>query len=205
MKTSVLCLLSLLLLSGCNKLPFQLPFMGDDTPVQTTENDAATPERTPSYGVSPEAQAYLSEAMEYWTDSGECTNPEKAAALLDSAIAADPLDPAPYLMRSLALSDLGYHSEAFDDATRAIRLSPTAQAYATRGLICLKQHQPEGARRDFEYAERLNPKEPLIYVYRSAGAFLEGRDSDACDDLKHACELGHCRPWNTAVESRLCR
>ncbi len=205
MKNIALCVLSLLMLAGCGKMPFSLPFANDGGKTTPAVEAGRQPERKATYGVSPEAQAYLAEAMEYWTASGECTNPERAAELLDKAVAADPLDPAPYLMRSLALSDLGYFNEAFDDATRAIRLSPTAEAYATRGLICLKQHQPEGARRDFAYAEKINPKEPLIYVYRSAGAFLEGRTSDACSDLKHACELGHCRPWNTAVENGLCR
>lgn len=203
MKHTVLCLLTLLLLAGCGKIPFSLPFTDDDpTPPATEEKK---PERQPSYGVSPEAQAYLSEAMQYWTASGECTDPERAAALLDKAVEADPLDPAPYLMRSLALSDLGYLNEAFDDATKAIRLSPTAEAYATRGLICLKQRHPDGAQRDFAYAEKINPGEPLIYVYRAAGAFMEGRNSDACEDLEHACNLGHCRPWNTAKDNGLCR
>lgn len=204
MKPIALCLSVLLLLSGCSNGSFHLPFMEDSEPARPVKAENK-PERKATYGVSPEAQAYLAEAMEYWTGSGECTDPEKAVPLLDKAINADPLDPAPYLMRSLALSDLGYMNEAFDDATKAIRLSPTAEAYATRGLVCLKQRHPEGARRDFEYAEKINPKEPLIYVYRAAGAFLENHNDDACKDLEHACELGHCRPWNTAKENKLCR
>ena len=204
MKKLIPCLL-ILLISGCGRLPFHMPFTSDDAPSETVKKEEKTTEVSPTYGVSPEAQIYLTEAMEYWTDSGECMNPEAAAALLDKAIDADPLDPMPYLMRSLALSDLGYYNEAFDDATKSIRLSPTAQAYATRGLVCLKQRHLEGARRDFEYAEKINAAEPLIYVYRSAGAFLEGRDDDACDDLKHASELGLRRPWDTAVENGLCR
>ena len=148
MKNIALCVLSLLMLAGCSKMPFSLPFTNDGGKTTPAVEAGRQPERKATYGVSPEAQAYLAEAMEYWTASGECTNPERAAELLDKAVAADPLDPAPYLMRSLALSDLGYFNEAFDDATRAIRISPTAEAYATRGLICLKQHQPEGARRD---------------------------------------------------------
>ncbi len=205
MKRPLLCLPILLLLAGCSTWSFSLPFMGSDEKetVSAEQPEKAKPAST--YVVSPQAEAFLNEAMQYWTESGECTEPEKAAELLDKAIAADPLDPGPYLMRSLALSDLGYMNEAFDDATKAIRLSPTAAAYATRGLICLKQHQPEGARRDFEYAMTINPNEPLIYVYRAAGAFLEGRDGDACDDLKRACTLGQCHPWNTAEKDGLCR
>lgn len=204
MKNVMLLIAAILFLSGCGRFSFSLPFINKETP-RSAIQEKTTPERKATYAVSPEAQSYLAQAMEYWTDSGECTAPEKAAALLDKSIEKDPLDTAPYLLRSLALSDLGYLNEAFDDATHAIRLSPTAEAYATRGLICLKQHHPEGAQRDFAYAEKINPREPLIYVYRAAGAFLENRRSDACTDLKHACDLGHCRPWNTAAANNLCR
>ena len=96
-------------------------------------------------------------------------------------------------------------NEAFDDATRAIRLSPTAEAYATRGFICLKQRHANGAQRDFSYAESINPDEPLIYVYRAAGAFMENRNKDACADLEKACSLGYCNPWETAKKDKLCR
>lgn len=205
MKKLILSFFSLILLAGCSKLPFNLPFTDDEPAPPPAATEKNTAESKPSYSVSPEAQTYVVEAMQYWTSSGECTDPEKAAALLDKAIEADPLDPVPYRMRSLALSDLGYLNEAFDDATRAIRLSPTAEAYATRGLICLKQRHPDGAQRDFSYAEKINPREPLIYVYRAAGAFLDGQNGKACDDLKRACELGQCHPWNTAKENNLCR
>lgn len=205
MKRLLLCLPVLLLLSGCGSWSFSLPFLGGGDEPEPAGTPPEKTEPAPSYVVSPQAEAYLAEALQYWTDSGECTDPEKAAALLDRAVAADPLDPAPYLLRSLALSDLGYMNEAFDDATKAIRLSPTAEAYATRGLICLKQHHPEGAQRDFDYAMKVNPDEPLIYVYRAAGAFLEGRNSDACTDLERACSLGRCHSWNTAKAEKLCR
>ena len=197
------CLPLLLLLSGCSM--FHLPFSGDPEKADSPAAPVNVKEPAPSRSVSPEVQKLVAEALEYWTDSGECINPERAAALLDKAVAADPLDPAPYLLRSLALSDLGYMNEAFDDATRAIRLSSTAEAYATRGFICLKQRHAKGAQRDFEYAEKINPDEPLIYVYRAAGAFMEGRDKDACRDLEHACSLGRCNPWETAKTGNLCR
>lgn len=204
MKKLLLCL-AVLLLSGCGKLPFDLPFTGSDAVSEALPAGEKTPPAPVVSGVSPQARVYLAEAGEYWTASGECTDPERAAALLDKAIEADPLDPSPYLLRSRALSDLGYLNEAFDDATKAIRLSPTAEAYATRGLVCLKQHQPEGARRDFSYAEKLDAGEPLIYIYRAAGAFLDERTDDACDDLERACRLGRCLPWETAKKNRICR
>ena len=193
------------LLSGCSWFSFSLPFFSSEEPVVEQNVKAEKIDTAVKGGVSPEARKLLKEAEKYWTDSGECVDPEQAAALLDKAVELDPLDPAPYLLRSRALSDMGYHNDAFDDVTKAIRLSPTAEAYAVRGLICLKQNQPRGAARDFEYAEKLDPREPKIYEYRAAGACLEGRVSDACDDLERACRLGSCRPWENAQQNKVCR
>lgn len=201
---SLLCLLLSLFLSGCSWIPFSIPFLGGSSDEPKNTPSVEVPALS-SVSVSPEVRELMSQAEKYWTDSGECVDPEQAAALLDKAIEYDPLDPAPYLLRSRALSDMGYHNDAFADATKAIRLSPSAEAYATRGLICLKQNQPRGAARDFEYAEKLDPKEPKLYEYRAAGAFLEGNISDACDDLERACRLGNCRPWENATKNKVCR
>ena len=197
-----LCLLSLSLLTACGRLP--IPFFNDAAPAAPAAK-LETPVPAASVSISPEVRAYMEEARKYWTAGGECTHPEQALRLLDRAAAADPLDPAPLLLRSLALSDLGYLEDAFADATRAVLLRPTAEAYATRGLICLKQNRPQGAERDFAYAEKLDPNEPLIYVYRAAGAFLEGRKGDACDDLERACTLGTCLPWEKTKQEKVCR
>ena len=200
---SLPCLVLAALLTGCSWPSFSIPFFGDEevAPVKTPQkNQPSSPA-----SISPEARTKIDEAKKYWTESGECFDPERAIPLLDKAIEADPLDPAPYLLRSQALCDLGYLNDAFDDATKAIRLSPTAKAYAVRGFICLKQNHPKGAQRDFEYAEKLDAKEPLIYIYRAAGSFLEGRKGDACDDLKHACSLGSCQPWEKAQKEKVCR
>ena len=199
---SLPCLVLASLLAGCSWPSFSIPFFGSEE-VATVKTPPQKP--TPPASISPEARTKIDEARKYWTDSGECIDPERAVPLLDEAIKADPLDPAPYLLRSQALCDLGYLNDAFEDATKAIRLSPTAKAYAIRGFICLKQNHPKGAQRDFEYAEKLNPKEPLIYIYRAAGAFLEGRKSNACDDLELACTLGTCHPWEKAKKEKVCR
>lgn len=199
----ILCLSALALLTACGRLPFPIPFFSDAEPAPAVSAEAP---RTPAaVSISPAVRSYMEEAQKYWTESGECTHPELALRLLDRAAAADPLDPAPLLLRSRALSELGYLDEAFADATRAILLRPTAEAYATRGLVCLKQNQPQGAERDFAYAEKLDAGEPLIYVYRAAGAFLEGRKSDACNDLERACRLGTCLPWEKTKQEKVCR
>ena len=194
-----------LLLTGCSLFKGLSLFdsaESDNTAVQNTSVPQATMANVTS--VSPEVRKIMEEARTLWTDSGECTDADRATRLLDKAVQADPLDPAPLMLRSRSLSDLGYLEEAFEDATRAIQLSPTAEAYATRGLLCLKMNQPSGARRDFEYAEKLNPREPLLYVYRASAAFLEDRPKDACDDLEQGCSLGICGPWNKARATKLC-
>jgi tetratricopeptide (TPR) repeat protein len=200
---SLPCLILTALLSGCSWFSFSIPFLGDEevAPVQTSQK----PQPSTNASISPEARKNIDEAKKYWTESGECIDPGRALPLLDEAIKADPLDPTPYLLRSQALCDLGYLNDAFDDATKAIRISPTAKAYAMRGFICLKQNHPKGAQRDFEYAEKLDPQEPLIYIYRAAGAFLEDRKGDACDDLERACSLGSCQPWENARKEKVCR
>lgn len=199
------CIVIFSLLSGCSWPSFSIPFFTEEEPPITQEKQAETSQVVVKAGVSPEARKLLEEAEKYWTESGECVDPAKAANLLDKAIEADPLDAAPYLLRSRALADLGYLNDAFDDATKAIRLAPSAEAYANRGLICLKQNHPKGAQRDFEYAVKLDPKEPLVYVYRAGAAFLEGRKGDACDDLEQACSLGRCLPWEKAKKEKVCR
>ena len=196
-------LLLLVQLSGCSWMPFSIPFFDEKEAAPAPETTVQ--KKSGRESISPLVRELMADAGKYWTEAGECLEPEKAVALLDKAVNADPLDPAPYLLRSRALSDLGYLDDAFEDATKAVRLSPDAESYATRGLICLKQNHPQGAQRDFEYAERLDPKEPLIYIYRAAGAFLDGRQSDACDDLEKACELGRCMPWEKAKQDKVCR
>ena len=199
------CLALFSLISGCSWPSFSLPFFDKEVPAAEQKLQPETMQTAVKAGVSPEARKLLAEAEKYWTESGECVDPAKASSLLDRAIKADPLDASLYLLRSRALADLGYLDDAFDDATKAIRLSPSAEAYANRGLICLRQNHPKGAQHDFEYAVKQDPKEPLVYIYRAGAAFLEGRKGDACDDLEQACSLGRCLPWEKAKKEKVCR
>ena len=200
------CFFVPLLLTGCSFFHAFNLFDSDAPDSAAIQNNSASQATaTETTTVSPEVREIMQEARALWTDSGECTDADRATRLLDKAVRADPLDPAPLILRSRSLSDQGYLEEAFEDATRAIQLSPTAEAYATRGLLCLKMNQPSGARRDFEYAEKVNPREPLLYVYRASAAFLENRPKDACNDLEKGCTLGICGPWNKARATKLCQ
>ena len=200
MTSRALLLLVSLLLSGCS-LFSNFDVFGSASPEAPVPQTSVPPS---SATVSPEARLLLEEARALWTDSGECIDAEEATRLLDKAAQLDPLDPTPLILRSRSLSDQGYLEEAFADITRAIQLSPTAETYATRGLLCLKMNRPAGARRDFEYAEKLNPNEPLLHIYRASAAFLEKRPKDACAGLEKGCTLGVCGPWEKAKATGLC-
>ena len=95
MKRLAVSLSCLLFLSGCSWMSFDIPFFGDAPETVQKEERMEQPRRA-SASVSPEARKYLEEARKYWTGSGECVDPETAAGLLDKAIEADPLAPAPY-------------------------------------------------------------------------------------------------------------
>ena len=98
-----------------------------------------TPEPEPARPANPtgasgrhdaEAEQLFGKARVLWGRDGICSNPEQAVAYLDSALEIEPTYAEALARRGQALSDLGYHDDAFDDLTRAIRLDPTAEAYA---------------------------------------------------------------------------
>lgn len=198
---TISCFLAASLLSGCGFFSGIMPWGGDGRAAPS-----AAPRQAPfSASVSPKARRCLEEVGKLCADPRGCRNAERAADLLDEAVSADPLDAYAHMMKGRVLSELGYYEEAFNDVTKSIRMRPSAEAYAVRGLVCVRQKSPEGARRDFEYAERMAPDNPMVYAYRAAGEFLEGRKGDGCGDLRKACGLGFCLPLEGAKAEGLCR
>lgn len=133
------------------------------------------------------------------------TDPQKAASLLDQAIALEPGYADAYRLRALARSELGLREEAFDDATKAILLHPTATAYAARGLVSLRARHPRGAERDLEYALTLEPGNALAHNYRGVVALAVGDTSTACDSFAKGCSNGDCAYSNSARAEKICR
>ena len=121
-----LALLSILALPGCSLL----------------EPEKMPPKPANPTGVSgkhdPQAEQLFAKAHVLW--KGEtCTDPEKALEYLDEALKIEPDYPQTLIRRGLALSQLGYADDAFDDLTKAIRLEPSAEAYLSRGICLLQQ------------------------------------------------------------------
>ena len=133
-----LALLSILTLPGCSLLePEKLP-----------------PKPANPTGVSgkhdPQAEQLFAKAHILW--KGEtCTDPEKALEYLDEALKIEPDYPQALIRRGLALSQLGYADDAFDDLTKAIRIEPSAEAYLSRGICLFQQGEyrrgPQGSGR----------------------------------------------------------
>ena len=103
-----LALLSILALPGCSLL----------------EPEKMPPKPANPTGVSgkhdPQAEQLFAKAHVLW--KGEtCTDPEKALEYLDEALKIEPDYPQALIRRGLALSQLGYADDAFDDLTKAIR------------------------------------------------------------------------------------
>ena len=194
--------LLVLMVSGCSFLPSFHAFQHSDSYAAKAQN--TSPKRTVA-SVSNEANKLIEEARSLWPSPwSECTDAQKALAALDKALSMDPLDADALLLRSRALADLGYLEDAFDDATKAIRHMPSAEAYATRGHILQMLNQPQGARRDLAYAEHLDSHEAIIYIYRAAGDFLDNENVKGCSNLKNACDRGACGPLQDAQKDGLC-
>ena len=101
---------------------------------------------------------------------------EGSLAPLKKAVAADPGDAWPHLLRAEALAGLDRTAEGLDHAESAVQLAPeTAAAYEWRGRILRKMGKPDAALRDFEKASALDPAaaERLDPEVRAVRARLE--------------------------------
>jgi tetratricopeptide (TPR) repeat protein len=195
--TSLFCLCLLPALAGCAERTMPAP---------------AKPNPLGLSGkISPEAETAYSQARVLWRSSPtsssgieSCSDPVKAIALLDKVLALEPEYAQAYLRRGLAKSDLGEFSSAFDDATAAIRLSPSPENYAYRALISIMAGHYAGARRDLEYSLEKDSSRHLAWSFLGVLDMLEGDGDEACKDYAQACSTGNCLPLEAARRTALC-
>lgn len=175
---------------------------------------ALTPEPEPVKPANPtgasgrhnaEAEQLFGKARVLWGREDVCSNPEQAVTYLDRALELEPTYAEALVRRGRALSELGYQDDAFDDLTRAIRLEPTAEAYAARGLVLFRTGNSAGALRDAEEAVRRNRRMALAWNVRGAVAYERGDMKAACDDFAKACSSGDCTGLEAARREALCR
>lgn len=174
----------------------------------------ATPERDlsgHSGKFNPEAEQAFAEARVLWpreiasVKAAEVSSdPEKAVALLDKAIAIEPKYAEAYLRRGLAKSELGEREGAFDDLTEAVRLDPAPASYAYRGLVCLRAGEERAAQRELEYSLKLRPSQHLAHNLMGVLHLRRDKKSQACENFKKGCSNGDCSFIESARREKIC-
>ncbi len=154
--------------------------------------------------VAPEAETLFSRAHVLWKNSEVCSDPYQAIALLDRAIAIEPRYAEAYLRRGLAKSDIRDWDGAFDDLSLAVRLAPSATAYAYRGLISMRGGNILGARKDFDRSLELSSGQHRAWNFRAALNLLEGNTDAACRDFAKGCSNGDCVGLESARHEGIC-
>ena len=161
--------------------------------------------------VSPEAEKLYTEALGLWrhplasVSAAEIsTDPEKAATLLDRAIDLEPGYAEAYARRGLARSELNLREEAFDDLTTAIRLQPKPESYAYRALALMRSGQQKAARRDLEYALKLDASSSAAHNYLGLLALNGDKKMEACSNFRKGCSAGDCTFLSAARAEKIC-
>lgn len=153
---------------------------------------------------NPEAEAAFARAHVLWDKHDVCSDPPQAVELLDKAIRLEPEYSEAYLRRGLARSDLKDWDGAFDDLSKAVRIAPTAEAYAFRGLVSMRGGNYLGARKDLDRSLSISKRQHRAWNFRGALNRLEGRQKDACNDFEEGCDYGDCIGLETSRELGEC-
>ena len=123
----------------------------------------------------------------------------------DEALKIEPDYPQALIRRGLALSQLGYADDAFDDLTKAIRLEPSAEAYLSRGICLLQQGNTAGARKDLEEVLRRDDRSYRVWNILGAVSLKEGKEQEACEAFEKACSSGDCAGIEAARREKICK
>ena len=154
---------------------------------------------------NPQAEQLFGKARVLWKNGETCSDPEAALDYLDEALKLEPDYAQALIRRGLALSQLGYADEAFDDLTKAIRIEPSAEAYLSRAICLLQQGNTVGARKDLDESLRLDDASYRVWNILGAVALKEGKDQEACDAFEKACSNGDCTAIDAARREKICQ
>ena len=155
--------------------------------------------------INQEAASAFALAHVLWRNSEVCSDPDLAIAYLDKAVALQADYADAYMRRGLAKSDRRDWDGAFDDVTRAIRIHPSAENYAYRGLISMRGGNALGARKDYNRSLEINSGQHRAWNFRAALNLLEDRREEACNDFRKGCSNGDCTGWESAKTNGFCK
>lgn len=115
---------------------------------------------------------------------------DKAIALFDRCIKADPDDWAAYVGRSRAYVGLGKLEKALEDADRALQKKPDSSlAYGQRGIVAKILQKYEDALGDLSEAIKLDPGYAWAYAQR-ADIYSRQQDQEkALQDINKAIQI----------------
>ncbi len=134
-----------------------------------------------------------------------CSDPHKAIALLTDAIMLDAKYADAYMRRGLAKSELGRMDDAYEDATAALRLQPTAENYAYRAMVFLRAKKFTAAQKDLNVSFRGNEEQHLAWTVQGSLHLATNATSAACEDFEKACSYGNCMPLEYLQKDDLCK
>ena len=112
-----------------------------------------------------------------------------------------------YRGRGLALVELGKYPGAIEDFTRALEIKPTSAVQTFRGWAHLICEAPKLARRDFDRAIVLDPRNGDAFTGRGFVRAMLGRRSEAIRDADEAIRQGPATPrllYNASRIHALC-
>ncbi len=169
------------------------------------------------FSSSPQAPALLSEpqsntssdnlyakALVLWGHEDRCSNPEQAIALLNSVIEKNPHHAEAFLLRGRAYNQLNLAESAFNDLTSSIRICPSANAYAWRGFVLLREGNTRGAWRDIEMALDLDENSRHALNFRGLLRLNEGDMQGACEDFEQGAKEGEDSWYQKARDEGMC-
>lgn len=154
--------------------------------------------------LNPEAEAAFARAHVLWDKSDVCSDPALALELLDKAISLEPAYAEAYLRRGLAKSALKDWDGAFDDLSKAIRLNPSPEAFAFRGLVSIQGGNYVGARKDLDRSLHLTSRQHRAWNFRGTLNRLEGHQNAACEDFTEGCDYGDCVGLDLSIKMGEC-
>ncbi len=153
--------------------------------------------------IHPEASELYSLALNMWFED-HYEDPEQAIALLNSALALEPNFAVALGQRGLAFQQLTLFADAFADFTAAIRLQPSAEWYARRAGLLIREGNPLGAERDLETAFQNDQENGTAYMYRGVLQLMKHDHEAACRDFSAAARFGQPRLFEKAQADGLC-
>ena len=153
---------------------------------------------------SPAEKLYV-KAYVLWGHGDTCSDPERAIALLNSALDIDANYAPALLRRGLAFAQLGHYDDAFNDVTRAIHLDPSADNYAWRAYVLLCEGNEAGAQADLDFAFNLNDESGRAWNVLGLLRMTQGKNEEACEAFRTAAKEGDATWLLRTRKEQICR